>query len=141
MEFKFYKCKDDIRKVDKNFTDEVTLQGSFRGVYDKENPTIETEFDITPYNYFEIDGEMYYFSAEAIRPMTDFYIVKGTKDVLYNNRNEIRQLKCTVKRNEFNSNAYLVDDRYKALSYKKVVTKTFPNGLTDDNIVLLTVGG
>ena len=61
-------------------------------------------------------------------------------DVLMSYRTKILSNTCTISKNENLSNAYLYDNGYQLLSYKNIVTKKFPSGLTDNSIILMTVG-
>lgn len=53
---------------------------------------------------------------------------------------QLRGCQATITRNQNASNGYLLDDAYQLLAYNTVVTRDFPAGLTDESIVLLTVG-
>ena len=53
---------------------------------------------------------------------------------------QLRSCKATITRNQNASNGYLLDDAYQLLAYNTVVTRDFPAGLTDESVVLLTVG-
>lgn len=53
---------------------------------------------------------------------------------------QLRACPATILRNQNNSNGYLVDNEYQLLSYNTVVTREFPAGLTDESMILLTVG-
>lgn len=53
---------------------------------------------------------------------------------------QLRNCQATILRNENVSNGYLMDNQYQLLSYNTVVTREFPAGLTDESMILLTVG-
>ena len=53
---------------------------------------------------------------------------------------QLRNCTATILRNENVSNGYLMDSEYQLLSYNTVVTREFPSGLTDESMILLTVG-
>lgn len=53
---------------------------------------------------------------------------------------QLRSCPATIVRNENASNGYLIDSEYQLLAYNTVVTREFPSGLTDESMILLTVG-
>ena len=53
---------------------------------------------------------------------------------------QLRSCPATIVRNENASNGYLIDGEYQLLAYNTVVTREFPSGLTDESMILLTVG-
>ena len=83
-------------------------------------------------------GKYYYIENYEIQNQT--VIITCKIDVLMSYRSKILANTCTISKNENLSNAYLYDNGYQLLSYKNIVTKTFPSGLTDNSIILMTVG-
>lgn len=55
---------------------------------------------------------------------------------------EIKAVPATITRteNERKADAYLLDNKYIAKSYRQIVTKDFPNELSDYSFILMTVG-
>lgn len=53
---------------------------------------------------------------------------------------QLRGCNATIMRNERASNGYLMDNEYQLLAFNTVVTREFPTGLTDESIILMTVG-
>ena len=53
---------------------------------------------------------------------------------------EIRANSCTVSKNANIANAYLYDNGYQLKGYNIVATRAFPSGLTDESIILMTIG-
>lgn len=53
---------------------------------------------------------------------------------------QLRACPATISRNENASNGYLLDDSYQLLAYNTVVTRLFPQGMTDESMILMTVG-
>lgn len=93
-------------------------------------------------NYVGIDttGRHYFLESYDIR--NDCILINLKQDVLMNFDSQIRGLHCTVARiqNEKLANGYLIDPEYKALAYKKIVTRNFPVELNDFSYILMTVG-
>lgn len=83
-------------------------------------------------------GKYYYIENYEIQNQT--VIITCKIDVLMSYKTQILAQTCTISKNEKYSNSYLYDDGYQLLAYKNIVTKTFPNGLTDNSIILMTVG-
>ena len=95
--------------------------------------------DVNAINYVYIDSfKRYYFATVTIE--NGFIILSCEVDVLYTYKNEILNLSATVTRNENKKNGYLVDKDYEVFAYEQVVCKSFPNGLTSNSIILMTVG-
>lgn len=95
--------------------------------------------DFTKINYIYVDSfKRYYFAKVTIE--NGFIILDCSVDVLMSYANSIKKLTANVDRNEFLKNGYLQDNNYKVLSYEQVVCKSFPRGLTNDSIILMTVG-
>lgn len=90
------------------------------------------------YLYCEDTEKYYYIEDYDIQNQT--VIITCKIDVLMSYRTKILSNTCTISKNENLSNAYLYDNGYQLLSYKNIVTKKFPSGLTDNSIILMTVG-
>lgn len=86
----------------------------------------------------EISGKYYYIEDYEIENQCVKIICK--EDVLMTFKTQILSNTCTISRNANISNAYLLDNGYQLLAYENIVTKTFPKGLTDEAVILLTVG-
>lgn len=95
--------------------------------------------DVNAINYVYIDSfKRYYFATVTIE--NGFIILNCEVDVLYTYKDEILKLSATVTRNENKKNGYLVDKDYEVFAYEQVVCKSFPRGLTNNSIILMTVG-
>ena len=101
---------------------------------------VQTSTDLKKYNYAHIDyfGRYYFMNVECINP--NLYNLYLTTDVLKSAESSIKGMTCTVIRSASNPDAYMVDGSYKTKAYKKTVTRAFPNAMTDDTIILMTVG-
>ena len=95
---------------------------------------------ISQANYLYIDKLKRYYFINNISFADSMIVIDCTVDVLMSYKDEIKNLYCTVKRNENIKNGYLNDDNYNVYSYENVVCKAFPKGLTDNSIILMTVG-
>lgn len=85
-----------------------------------------------------ITGRYYYIENYEIE--NQCVKISCKEDVLMTFKDQIRNNTCTISRNANLSNAYLTDNGYQLLAYENIVTKTFPKGLTDEAVILLTVG-
>lgn len=143
MLIELYKTSDDVNVVKKYLTNEISFENvtfhNEKGVTSG-SLTLKSNIDLSSYNYMYIPKFNRYYFITVTLGTTNLYEISYKVDVLKSFYDNIKGLKCTIKRNEFAKNGYVIDERYTALAYKKVVTKTFPNGLNNDSIILLTVG-
>lgn len=136
---KFYKTSSGNEVVDKKLESEHIVNGTFRGEIDEGRPVFHCEDVSEAYNYFYWNGKYFYMDKpKALR--TGLYEVRGRIDVLKTYASQIKNLTGTIDRQENKRNGYLIDDKYQAMSYKQIVTKAFPRGMTNDSIILMTVG-
>ena len=139
-----YKYTGDPEVVDKilNTLTAVTLNCEFRNEQSIMEPELVYSGSSMPdVNYMYIARYNRYYYVTRIETMpTGKWIIHGRVDVLKSYADQIKSLTGTVNRQENLSNGYLPDERYKAKGYKAIVTKTFPNGMTADNLILMTVG-
>ena len=140
----FYKNTSDYKCVNKTLTEIKKIENA---VFKDSNNIITPQLlisydsDIFNCNYCYIsDNNRYYYINDIVKMQGGKLLITCDVDVLMSNKNEILQLTATVDRNENESNAYLIDENYKVLSYKEIVCKSFPNGMTKDSIILMTVG-
>lgn len=92
-------------------------------------------------NYcFIADTEKYYYISPDYKIENQSVIIALREDVLMSLKAQLLQQTCTISRNEKISNAYLYDNGYQILAYKNIVTKTFPRGIDNNTIILMTVG-
>ena len=140
---------DDEHKVHKNLSILGSYTGSLKEDCSMETPNImiqAPEGTCQQANYAAITagGELqrtyYYFIKDKIMHRTGVVELQLECDYLMTFETEIRALTCTVDRNEKEANAYLLDNEYKILAYDNIVTKTFPNALNDESMILLAVG-
>lgn len=94
-------------------------------------------------NYAYIDAfARYYFIRDRKMTVNGVCELTLESDVLQSFAAEIKALPATITRteNERKADAYLLDNKYIAKAYKQIVTKDFPNELTDYSFILMTVG-
>lgn len=147
MNINFYHISGDPKKVTKTLG---SVLGTATGVLHERVNSLQMSVKVTSTffntivgaNYVGIDttGKHYYLRSYDVQ--NDCVIINLYQDVLMNYDTQIRGLTCTVARiqNEELANGYLIDPEYKALSYKKIVTRTFPVELNDFSYILMTVG-
>lgn len=143
MVLKLYKTTDDPSVVDKTLTNEK----SFDNVTIHDTAQIlapilivTTSENLSSYNYAYIEryNRYYYMTVEA--GTNGLWRLHLKVDVLKTYKESIKQLTGTIDRQEKTFNGYLNDDGYKALAYKEFVTKEFPNAMTNDSFIFMTVG-
>lgn len=102
---------------------------------------IQTTDNLSGYNYCYIERYGRYYFVDRIETTPNgLWQLHCRCDVLMSWKTGIRALTGTVERSEKNFNAYLNDSEYKALSYRKIVTKQFPGAVDADCFILMTVG-
>lgn len=140
---------DDEHKVHKNLSVLGSYTGSLKEDCSMETPSIMVQIPegtAQQANYAAISagGELprtyYYFIKDKIMHRTGIVELQLECDYLMTFEDEIKALTCTVDRNETEANAYLIDSEYKILAYDNIVTKSFPNPLNDESMILLAVG-
>lgn len=144
MNITFYQNSSDPRKLDKTLTSLGVIENcAMRDVLDVENPTFRIASSALPnaFNYVYCDyTQRFYFTEDPVLVRTGLYDIRCHSDVLANLKTQLRAKTATVSRNEFMSNGYLLDANYKAMAYRECVTKQFPNAMTNDSLILITVG-
>lgn len=144
MELTLYRTAADKRVVSKSLTNSTAFSNVT--CHDMKNyltPTfrLSTDVDIKTFNYAYCPHfGRYYFIENVEYSTTGLYILYCNVDVLKTYETQIKNLTATVKRNENQANAYLLDNNYKSVAYSNIVTREFPNAIDNDSLVLLTVG-
>ena len=144
MNITLYQTASDPRKVDKALTSVGSYANCImRDILDFETPTFRIASSALPsaFNYVYCDyTQRYYFCEDPVEVRNGLYDIKCRSDVLMNLRAQLRGRTATITRNENMSNGYLLDANYKAMCYRECVTKEFPNAMTQDSLILITVG-
>lgn len=141
----FYNVTDDYRKLDKTLG---TALGTASGhLHERVSDTQisvkipSTLFNVvTQSNYAMVDTFQKYYFLRTYEVENDCVIINLFEDVRMSFSAQIKNVNATVARQENLKNGYLLDERYKAKTYKKIVHKEFPNALDDMSIILMTVG-
>lgn len=146
MQVNLYYTPDDEHKLHKTLTSIHNCVGSLKDECSLIDPVIllETaEATACRANYLEItdlDIARYYFINDWKMYRDGLVEVHATLDPLMTYETQIRDLTCTIARNENDADSYLYDENYKIDAYSNIVTKTFPQGFTDETLILITVG-
>lgn len=146
MTITFYNNESDAILVDKKITSISSISNAkIINETDIVNPSIIVSrnfYDsiILKANYLYIDKLDRYYYINNISFADSMIVIDCTVDVLMSYKSEIRNITCTVTRNENLKNGYLNDDNYNIQAYKQVVCKMFPNGINNDSIILMTAG-
>ena len=146
MTITFYNNESDAILVDKKITQISSINNAkIINETDIVNPSIVVSrnfYDsiILKANYLYIDKLDRYYYINNISFAESMIVIDCTVDVLMSYKSEIRNLTCTVTRNENLKNGYLNDDNYNIQAYKQVVCKMFSNAINNDSIILMTAG-
>lgn len=146
MKITFYNNESDAILVDKKITTISSIANAkIINETDIVNPSIIVSrnfYDsiILKANYLYIDNLKRYYYINNISFAESMIVIDCTVDVLMSYKSEIRNITCTVTRNENLKNGYLNDENYNIQAYKQVVCKMFPNGINNDSIILMTAG-
>ena len=139
---KLYTVTDDERTVSKTLGTAKEYSCTLKNEQEILSPdvTIQTSDNLSDYNYMYIERYgRYYFVKPSTTP-NGYWRLAGRVDVLMSHRSELLALTGTLVRSEKIFNGYLNDPEYKALAYRKTVTKQFPHAMTEDCFILMTVG-
>lgn len=146
MTITFYNNASDRKLLDKNITAVKGISNAkIINETDILNPTILISrgfYDqyILKANYIYIDSLKRYYYIKNISFVESMVQISCSVDVLMSYKNDIRNLTCTVTRNQNLKNGYLNDDNYNIQAYKQVVCKMYPNAINNDSIILMTAG-
>lgn len=146
MQIDLYYTLDDRHKVHKDLVSIHNCVGALRAECSMVNPKvlIETrEATAGRANYaviHDLDILRYYFITDQVMVRDGLVEFTMELDPLMTYETEIRNLVCTVQRNENEADSYLYDDNYKIDAYSNIVTKTFPIGFEAESLVLICVG-
>ena len=131
-------------KVGKSITDIATVTGTLKEETSIIDPVIKIEGDISNYtgcNYITIstfDRSYFVLNIRSIR--NGLFELTCHVDVLESFKNEIKDNKCIIKRQENKWNLYLNDGSLKVYQNPLVLTKEFPSGFANPEFVLAIAG-
>ena len=144
MEVITYTTTDEAEKVTKTLTNAATYSNvTMKDPTDVVHPviTIQTTANLSSVNYMRIERYgRYYFAEKPIAVKNGVWELHCTCDPLMSFKESLLNIYGTVTRSETLYNGYLNDSQYKALSYRNIVTKTFPQAVANDSCILMTVG-
>ena len=145
MNVVLYSTTSPKNKVTKTLSGAVTITGEpHETISDIEFSlrfTISQLTTIKSKNYaFISDTGKYYYISPNYEIDGQTVIAHFKEDCLMSNASAIRAQTCTISRNEKLANSYLYDNAYQLKTYEIVSTKKFPYGLTDESIILMTIG-
>lgn len=146
MTITLYNTTDDKRKVEKTLKIVKTINDAILYEdFNLINPRLKISRGwyagvFTSANYVKIDAFNRYYYIKSYNIISNFVYLDLHEDVLMTNALAIRQLACTVSRNENLSNGYLRDGSYQTYAYEQVTCKMFPYSINQDSIILMTVG-
>lgn len=146
MTITFYNNESDAIAVNKKITSISSINNAkIINETDIVNPSIIVSrnfYDsiILKANYLYIDKLDRYYYINNISFAESMIVIDCIVDILMSYKKQIRNITCTVTRNENLKNGYLNDDNYNIQAYKQVVCKMFPNAINNDSIILMTAG-
>lgn len=138
-----YVTTSDRNKLTKSLSSAMSFEMVLKEPSDVLHPVIRvnTSTNLSGYNYAHIEryGRYYYIEKIETTP-NNFWEITMTVDPLMTYKDYIERVSGTITRSETIFDAYLNDPNYNAESYRKYVTKRFPNAIDDDCFILMTVG-
>lgn len=145
MNIVLYSTVSPKNKVTKSLTGATTITGEPHEIISDMEYNIRFSISqlatIQSKNYaYVADLNKYFFLSPNYEIQNQTVIVNFKEDVLMSNAQAIRAQQLTVSRNENIANSYLYDNGYQLKTYEIVSTKKFPHGLTDETIILMTIG-
>ena len=142
-----YIINDDKRKLEKNLTNIIkeNVNIFYKDATEFIRPTIILDYDGTQKmqncNYIYLsDKNRYYFVEKHSLQKGQKVVYVLLEDVRYSHRKAIKNLTCTVARNENLKNGYLHDSNYNIYAYEQVVCNMFPQAINQHSIIFMTVG-
>lgn len=139
-----YYNQSDQLELNKSLQTVATLNGELREATDILQPEIEIEgAEVLNANYLYINElHRFYFITGCEFVSGTIYRIRCKVDVLSTYKNEIKRQYAIVKRNQYNYNTYLTDDRLKTNNNPHIQTLSFPNGFSKEAYsYILVMGG
>lgn len=146
MTVSFFINTSEPNKIDKSLSpaEPGTITGTLRERCSITAPSIMFEGNISQFartNYFYIPAfERYYYITDVVSEYADKVRVTGKVDVLQTYAGSIKAMRGIVARSANKYNTLLQDNAFKVESDPTIVTKTFSNSMTDENIILVLTG-
>lgn len=144
MDIVTYTVTDDAFKVNKTLGTGTTYTNAvMKDPTDTVHPvlTLQTSANLSGINYVYIERYgRYYFAETPIAVKNNVWEIHCKSDPLMSFKTSLLELKGTVTRSESLYNFYINDGQFKALAYRNIVTKSFPQAVANDSCILMTVG-
>lgn len=142
MTIKLYNNTSPGNYVNKVITEVETLTGYLRDSSSITDPTFILErSNPTGFNYAYIpEFERYYFVTGISSDATNLVAVACHVDVLMTYKEQIKQMRAVIRRQEFNYNLMLDDNIFKAYANPKFKLRKFPNSFNDFSYILAVAG-
>ena len=143
MDIKIFNNTSEKVKVGKTLTNVRDISGELKEACDIINPVIIISGEnLSSYNYLYIPVfNRYYFITDIKVIRNNLWEISCHCDVLETYKNEIKNQKAIVARQENKYNLYLNDPEWKVYTNKQVLTREFPSGFLDSGNYFLTVIG
>lgn len=149
MTIKIYNVTDDPKKLTKSLVDSgagANLIGSYDVQMKEGGDILSPSFTVTGsdlhvanYCYIARYGRYYFIDPPKVDPAGRWQMVCHC-DVLMSHATQLKDLAVTLDRSETIFNGYLPDSEYNSLAYRQVAIKIFPQGLTNNEYILITTG-
>ena len=143
MDIKIYNNTSEQVKVGKTLINVRDISGELKEACDIINPVIIVSGEnLSSYNYLYIPiFNRYYFITDIKVIRNNLWEISCHCDVLETYKNEIKNQKAIVARQENEYNLYLNDPEWKIYTNKQVLTRLFPYGFSDTGNYYMTVIG
>ena len=144
MDIKIYNNTSEQVKVGKTLINVRDITGELKDACDIINPVIIVSGEnLSSYNYLYIPSfNRYYFITDIKVIRNNLWEISCHCDVLETYKNEIKNQKAIVARQENAYNLYLNDPEWKIYTNKQVLTRLFPFGFSDiGNYYMTVIGG
>ena len=139
-----YKNESPENYVTKNLSSPLAFEGTFRGECGVLYPvfTIETDTNLSEYNYCYIQElNRYYYISDIVVETDKLWRIYCSVDVLHTYSAQIRQHEAIIAKQEKKWNLYLNDgETFKVYQNSKIVQKTFANGFSGGEFVMIVSG-
>ena len=141
---KLQRNKSEANKIGKSLTDISTVSGTLRDGTSILNPVILILGDISDYthcNYMTISAfDRKYFITDIRSIRNGVFEISGKVDVLETYKDQIKNNKAIIKKQEKVWNLYLNDGTFHIFQNQQIVTKNFPHGFSGQEVVLAVAG-
>lgn len=145
MNVKLYKYESPNNFINKTLTNEMAFTGTLRSESSVLDPEIEieTSTNLSNYSYMWVEEfNRYYYITNITSVTNKLWRLNCHVDVLMTYKPQILAHDAIIGRQKNLFNLYLADgETFKVQQNSKVVQKTFPNGFTGFDYVLLLAGG